>query len=118
MSGCFEPTLGARIAPLPLPVPMVTGPLIIPLPPNVPPFTFTLAVPVPEPLVLLTTSVPALTVVPAVYRFAPVKVSVPLPIFVSAPLPWPTPPGAPGWSTPENVVLSPLLPTEKFCFPR
>ena len=41
----------------------VTGPAIVPLPPSVPPSTCTAPLPVPLPLLLFTSSVPALTVV-------------------------------------------------------
>ena len=57
---------GARKAPFPSPVPMATAPAMIPFPPSVPAFTCTALVPLPEPLVLLITKVPSLTVVPAV----------------------------------------------------
>jgi hypothetical protein len=45
----FAPCAGATKAPVLVPVPTVTVPLIIPLPPSVPAFTVTAAGPVPEP---------------------------------------------------------------------
>ena len=47
----------------------------------------TAPLPVPEPTVLFTTSRPRLTVVPPVYVLLPLRVSGPVPILVSEPLP-------------------------------
>jgi hypothetical protein len=71
---------GLRIAPLL----NVTEPLIVPVPPNVVPlpFTVTLPDPVPDPVVLLTNSVPALTVVPPEYIFAPLSRNVLVPVLI------------------------------------
>ena len=46
---------------------------------------------VPNPVALVTSSVPALTVVVPVYVLAPLKVSVPAPVLVTAPVPEMTP---------------------------
>src|SRR5437868_15251699 len=100
---------GARNAPDPLPVPTVTLPAIVPVEPSVPALTFTAPVPVPELRLLLTNSVPAVTVVDPVYVFDPLSVKVPVPIFVREP-PVP-PPIPPSWMIPEKVVFKLLAPT-------
>jgi hypothetical protein len=67
---------------------IVVMPAIAPDPPRVAPAeTKRLSEPVPEPLVLLTISVPVLTVVPPVKVLLPVSVSVPAPFFLRAPVP-------------------------------
>ena len=100
----MEAILGARKAPLPLPVPIVTAPDIMPLPPKVPAFTFTVPFPVADPLLLLAISTPALTVDPPFWVLAPVRVSVPVPALMRVPA---------SCITPEKVVLRLLLPTLK-----
>src|SRR5207249_6649863 len=64
----------------------------VPVPPSVPPLRLTALVG----CALLTSNVPALTVVVPEQVFAPLKVSVPVPVFVSATVP------VPFWMRPEN----------------
>ncbi len=64
--GLVAPWPGVRVAPEPLPLPIVTTPAIVPGPARVPALACTGPVPVPEPVVLLITNPPALTVVPPV----------------------------------------------------
>lgn len=88
---------GARVAP----EFTVTGPVIVPLPPRTVPelFTITLPLPLPEPLVLLMSNVPALTVVP-------LNVKVPPPDFVKS-----APPIVDAiWVEPVAVVITPPAP--------
>ena len=67
----------------------VTAPEMVPGPRSEPELTVTVPEPVAEPVTLLAMSVPALTVVPPAYEFAPVSCRVPVPPLIR-PEPLPT----------------------------
>ena len=71
---CFP---GTRTASRPRPDPTVTAPAMLPTPTSVPPLTYTGPRPVAESPMLLTISLPRLTVVPPVYVFLWLRTSCP-----------------------------------------
>src|SRR5262249_36161203 len=74
----------------------ITASSIIPPPPSWPGLlTTTVPDPVPEPIVLVTSRVPPVTVVPPEYELLPDKVSVPVPCLIRPP-------------DPRTVTLAPL----------
>src|SRR5262245_28775151 len=85
-----------------------TAPLTVPVPPSVPPMlTMTAPVPVPEPIVLLTSRVPAKTVVGPVKVLFPDKTRVPSPLLIRPLAPLTTPLTVSVW--PAVTLMGPGL---------